>query len=345
MAKRRRKWGLIAFGLLLCALILGYWAWQRINGAVTHFKEESRVLYIPTGADLRTVVDSLVRMEAIKDAQGFTFLAERKNYTDHIKPGRYRVPRGMGMNALVNKLRAGDQDPVRVTFANVDHLQELAGRLDKELEPDSIEFLQAFMDPDLQREVGLENGTLISLFIPNTYEFWWTTTPKQFIARMRKEHDTFWTTERRDRAERRGMSVTEVATLASIVQAETRMVTDAPAIAAVYLNRLRVGMPLQADPTIQFALGMDSIRRVLHRDLDVVSPYNTYKNRGLPPGPINMPEPRFIDAVLEAPDNEYFYFCARADLSGYTDFARTYDQHLVNARRYQRALNARKIMR
>ena len=345
MAKRRRKWGLIASALVLCATGLGYWAWQRINGPVTRFKEESRVLYIPTGADLRTVTDSLLRIEAIPDAASFTFMADRKNYTDHIKPGRYKVPRGMGMNALVNKLRAGDQDPVRVTFANVDHLQELAGRLDRALEPDSIAFLQAFMDPDLQRELGLENETFISLFIPNTYEFWWTTTPKQFVARMRKEHDAFWTEERREQAKQRSMTTTEVATLASIVQAETRMAADAPDIAGVYLNRLRVGMPLQADPTIQFALGLDSIRRLLHRDLDVVSPYNTYRNKGLPPGPINMPEPRFIDAVLEAPEHDYFYFCARADLSGHTDFARTYEQHLVNARRYQRALNARKIMR
>ncbi|HRH39155.1 MAG TPA: endolytic transglycosylase MltG, partial [Flavobacteriales bacterium] len=266
-------------------------------------------------------------------------------YTDHIKPGRYRVDRGMSMNDLVNMLRSGDQEAVRITFSNVDHLPELAGRLSRKLEPDSIAFLQAFLDPALQQEAGLNNETIISLFIPNTYDFWWNTTPKRFIERMRAEHDTFWNKDRRAKAADRKLSVAEVATLASIVQAETRKAVDAPDIAGVYLNRLRIGMPLQADPTLLFALGVDSVNRVLNQDKQVVSPYNTYKNKGLPPGPISMPEPRFIDAVLEAPKSDYLYFCARADLSGYTDFARTYEQHLVNARRYQRALNERGIHR
>lgn len=345
MARRRKKWGIIVLCLLLGAGGLGYWAWYRITGPAANFKEANRVLYIPTGADFQLVVDSLKKMEAITDEKSFRFLCERKKYMERIRPGRYRIVRGMSMNELVNMLRAGEQEPVRVTFSNIDHLPELAGRLGRSLEPDSAAFLQAFRDPSLQQEAGLTSETLISLFIPNTYEFWWTTTPEAFIKRMRLEHDDFWNEKRRQQAKAHQLSPAEVATLASIVQAETMKAVDAPQIAGVYLNRLRIGMPLQADPTLKFALGLDSLNRILNRDKDVVSPYNTYKNRGLPPGPINMPEPRFIDAVLEAPESDYLYFCARADLSGYTDFARTYEQHLVNARRYQRALNERKIYR
>lgn len=345
MAGRRNKWGIIVLCLLLGAGGLGYWAWHRITGPAANFKEADRVLYIPTGADFQLVVDSLKKMEAITDEKSFRFLCERKKYTERIRPGRYRIARGMSMNALVNMLRAGEQEPVRVTFSNIDHLPELAGRLGRSLEPDSVAFLQAFLEPSLQQEAGLTSETLISLFIPNTYEFWWTTTPEGFIERMRLEHGDFWNEKRRQQAKAHKLSPAEVATLASIVQAETMKAVDAPQIAGVYLNRLRIGMPLQADPTLKFALGLDSLNRILNRDKDVVSPYNTYKNRGLPPGPINMPEPRFIDAVLEAPESDYLYFCARADLSGYTDFARTYEQHLVNARRYQRALNERKIYR
>ncbi|MBK9175664.1 MAG: endolytic transglycosylase MltG [Flavobacteriales bacterium] len=334
-----------ALVLLIAGLLAAGYAYNRLFKQSPRFSDESRVLLIPTGASFAMVLDSLVAMDAVSDPRAFRLLCERKKYVDRIKPGRYRVKRGLSLNALVNMLRAGEQEPVRVTFANVEHLQELAGRLGRVLEPDSVAFLKAFFDPEQQAECELDDATMISLFLPNTYELWWTTTPGQFIARMRREHDVFWSEERRHAASGKGLSPAEAATLASIVQAETVRMDDAPVIAGVYLNRLRIGMPLQADPTLTFALGLDSVRRVLDRDKLVDSPYNTYRNAGLPPGPINMPEPRFIDAVLSAHKHEYLYFCARADLSGYSDFARTYEQHLVNARRYQRALNQRKIYR
>lgn len=345
MALRRKKW-LIATVLLVLTGALGAgYLYHRLYQPSPAFSDASRVLLIPTGASFTVVLDSLVAMDAVSDARAFHLLSKRKKYVDRVKPGRYRIKRDMSLNALVNMLRAGEQEPVRVTFANIDHLPELAGRLGRVLEPDSVAFLKAFLDPKQQDACGLQEATMISLFLPNTYEFWWTTTPGQFIARMRREHDAFWNEQRRRAAGESGLSPAEVSTLASIVQAETVRMEDAPVIAGVYLNRLRIGMPLQADPTLTFALGLDSVRRVLDRDKQVDSPYNTYRNAGLPPGPINMPEPRFIDAVLNAPKHEYLYFCARADLSGYSDFARTYEQHLVNARRYQRALNQRKIYR
>lgn len=341
MKKRGRRWlagAIIAMALGAAAALAGY---RMVYGPAARFAEESRVLLVPTGSDARAVADSLRRIDALGDERLFLALAER----GRLKPGRYRVKRGTSLRALVRMLHAGAQEPVRVTFANISRLEELAGRLGRALEPDSEAFLRAFMDPALQQAEGLDGATMISLFLPNTYELWWTTAPERFIQRMRAEHHAFWDDARRARAQALGLNPVEVSTLASIVQAETVHLADAPAIAGVYLNRLRIGMPLQADPTLKFALGLDTVQRVLDRDKLVDSPYNTYRHAGLPPGPINMPEPRFIDAVLQAQRHDYLYFCARADLSGYSDFARTYEQHLANARRYQKALNQRRIYR
>lgn len=336
---------LLAAVILVFGALLGRWAWNELVGPSTRFTEDSRLLYIRTGAGLDVVVDSLLVLGAVRDEARFRWLAERKNYQGRIKPGRYRIRKGMSMNELVNMLRAGEQEPVMVTFSNVADLRELAVRVSASLEPDSTAFLEAFHDNELQRSVGLNDATIISLFIPDTYEFWWTTTPEQFIARMRREHEAFWTEERLARAKLKGMTPVEVATLASIVQAETIKMDDAPRIAGVYLNRLRIGMPLQADPTLKFALGLRGVNRILNEDKQVDSPYNTYRRTGLPPGPINMPEARFINAVLDAEKHDHLYFCARADMSGYSEFARSYDQHLVNARKYQKALDQRGIYR
>ncbi len=345
MARKERIAGGAGLVLLLLCGLVGYWVWKKVTGPAASFGAESVVLYIPHGAGFDQVLDSLEQLGAIADRAAFRWLSEQKKYVDRVKPGRYRIPNGISMNALVNKLRSGEQEPVKVTFNNVKNLRDLAGRLSHKLEPDSVAFLQAFMDPAVQDATGLDDRTFIGLFIPDTYEFWWTTTPDRFIERMKKERDAFWTQERKAQASALGLSLEEVSTLASIVQAETVQRADAPRIAGVYLNRLRIGMPLQADPTLKFALGLDSISRVLDRDKEVVSPYNTYSHIGLPPGPINMPEARSIDAVLQAEKHDFLYFCARADLSGYSDFSKSYDQHLVYARRYQRALNERGIRR
>ncbi len=342
-----KSWKIFLAVVLVLCIAAGYFGWdtwRRVFGPGPRF-DGDRIVLIPTGAGFEQVVDSLNAQGLLADEKAFRLLAGRKNYPERIKPGRYKVAGGTSLNALVNKLRSGEQDPVKVTFTNVDHLPELAGRVAGYLEPDSLSLLEAFRDPVLQRETGLKPETMISLFVPNTYEFWWTTTPEQFIGRMRKEHTAFWNEARKAKAAARKLSPTEVATLASIVQAETVKMADAPRIAGVYLNRLRIGMPLQADPTLKFALSDNAIRRVLNVDKQVDSPYNTYKNAGLPPGPINMPEARFLDAVLDAEKHDYIYFCARADLSGYSDFAKSYEQHLVNARKYQRALNAKGIRR
>lgn len=324
---------------------LAWRTWNKVHGPATAFGEPERTLLIPRGADLDQVLDSLRAGPLIKDEQLFRWVAEKKKYGERIRPGRYVIRKGMSMNDLVNKLRSGNQDPVNITFNNIRNLPRLAGRISRYIEADSAEVLAVIRDPATAKRFGFNEATIISMFLPNTYEVYWTVTPDDLMDRFAKEYKRFWNADRMADAHALGLSQSEVSTLASIVQAETGVFSDAPTIASVYLNRLRIGMPLQADPTLLFALGLDSAQRVLNVHKEVDSPYNTYKYKGLPPGPINLPEPRFIDAVLHPAETKYLYFCAREDLSGYSNFSTTYAQHQVNARRYQQALNRRKIYR
>ena len=337
---------LLLLALLVAVLAGGavWWVWRKADRPAGTDDGVPRVVLVPTGGTFDQLVDTLQRQGLVDDAAFFRRWADLRKFRNP-KPGRYVVGPGTSINDLVLRLRRGEQDPVRVTFTNVRRLSELAGRVARYLEPDSLEMLAALSDPALMAEHGMRPETFISLFLPNTYEFWWTTTPEGFVDRMAREHDAFWEGGRAEKAARLGLSPVEVSTLASIVQAETIKPDEAPRIAGVYLNRLRIGMPLQADPTLKFALGLDSVARILDRDKEVDSPYNTYTHAGLPPGPINMPEPRNIDAVLNAERHDYLYFCAREDFSGYSNFAKSYGEHLRNARRYQRALNARRIYR
>lgn len=342
----RRKSILVALAILLGSVALtAYFKWRSIYAPNTAFKDRVKILLIPTGATFGQVLDSLRALDVLRKEDAFRWVAEKKRYPDRVRPGRYRIEPGMSSNALVNKLRGGEQDPVRLTFTNIRDLPHLAGRIARYLECDSLGMLRAINDPAVAERYGFTAQTFIGMFLPNTYEVWWTETPEDFIARMAREHKRFWTDDRTTKAAAIGLSQSEVSTLASIVQAETARPDEAPRIAGVYLNRLRIGMPLQADPTLKFALGLDSLARIWDKDKLVDSPYNTYTHAGLPPGPINLPEPRYIDAVLNAEKSRYLYFCARADLSGYHDLARTYEQHLVNARRYQRALDRAGIYR
>lgn len=343
--KRWRIVLLILAVLLVAGGILGYRFYHTLFGPGPKFKDGDRIVLIPTGSTFDQMLDSLKSAGLVNDERAFRMLAERKKYTGRVKPGRYRVTSGTSLNDLVNKLRSAEQDPVRITFTNINTLPQLAGQVAKYLETDSTALIQAMRDPATVERLGFRSETMIGLFVPNTYEFWWTATPGDFLDRMAKEYKRFWTEDRKSKAAKLGLSQSEVSTLASIVQAETAEPDEAPIIAGVYVNRLRIGMPLQADPTLKFALGLDSLTRILTADMQVESPYNTYTHAGLPPGPINMPEPRYIDAVLYAQKHEYLYFCARETLDGYSNFAKTYEQHLVNARRYQRALNERGIYR
>ena len=268
----------------------------------------------------------------LKNRSSFEWVARRKKYENKVRPGRYRIWEGMSNNELVNLLRSGKQVPVRVTFQNIRSREELAGKISRQIEADSLSLLKLLNDPNYLKQFGVNPLTSFVLFIPNTYEFYWNTTPKGFIARMAREKTKFWNKTRNEKCLNSGLSVSEVVTLASIIEKETIKDKEKPIIAGVYVNRLRKGWPLQADPTIIYAWNDYAIKRVLNCHLKINSRYNTYLHIGLPPGPICIPSISSIDAVLNFQHHDYFYFCAKDDLSGYHVFATTLAEHSRNAK-------------
>lgn len=259
------------------------------------------------------------------------------------RTGHYLIQPGEKMLDVYRKFRNGTQSPVRVTVPQVRTLDMLAARLAKQLMLDSATISSAFRDTSFCNQVGYNWQTLPALFIPNTYEMWWNTSIDKFMQRMQRENKAFWTEARMEKARKIGLSPVEVVTLASIVSEETAYVPEMPKVAGMYIRRLQIGMPLQADPTVKFALGDFALRRIYFAHLEVESPYNTYKNKGLPPGPICIPSIKAIDAVLNHEQHGYLYMCAKEDFSGSHNFACTYSEHLANARRYSKALNRRGI--
>ncbi len=348
--KSKNTIGKIGWVLFLVGLGIGGWKgwdyYQRIY-APSVLSENPGFLFIPSGADQADVIDLLVKGQFVKNKDAFAWLADQKNYKEkNIVPGKYKIRKGWNNNELINHLRAGNGVlEVTVQFGQLRSKQQLAGHLAANIEADSAEVHHWLTHPDSIGRYGFNHETIWALFIPNTYRVSWATSASQLMQRMAEEFKKFWTTERKARAKALGMSQSEVVTLASIVYWETKKPEDMPRVAGVYINRLKIGMPLQADPTLIFALGDFTIRRVLDKHKRVDSPYNTYKHRGLPPGPIIIPPVAFIDAVLNYEKHEYYYFCAKEDLSGYSNFAKTYRQHLVYARRYQKAMNKRGIYR
>lgn len=305
--------------------------------------DKAYLLEIPSNSVYKNVVDKLYEERVINDAVSFSFVAKILGYQEAVKPGLYQIEPKMNNLQLVRMLRSGQQTPVRVTFNTVRTQEELAEKISVNLEVSKEQVLELLQDSVYIRKFGFEEETVMSLFIPNTYEFWWDTSAEELFERMHKEYQSFWTEARSQKAQDLGLSKEDVSTLASIVQAESQKSDERPKIAGVYLNRLRIGMPLQADPTLVFAAGDFSIKRLTAKQMAIDSPYNTYKYAGLPPGPINLPDINSLDAVLNFEKHSYLYFCAKEDFSGYHSFAVGYDEHLSNARRYQRALNAANI--
>jgi UPF0755 protein len=305
--------------------------------------DQPYLLKIPSNSVYKNVVDQLYEERVINDAVSFGFVAKILGYQEAVKPGLYQIDPKMSNLQLVRMLRSGQQTPVRVTFNTIRTKEDLAEKISANLEVSKEQFLELLQDSVYIRKFGVEEETVMSLFIPNTYEFWWDTSAEELFERMHKEYQIFWTDARKQKAQDLGLSQQEVSTLASIVQAESQKSDERPKIAGVYLNRLRIGMPLQADPTLVFAAGDFSIKRLTAKQMAIDSPYNTYKYAGLPPGPINLPDINSLDAVLNFEKHSYLYFCAKEDFSGYHSFAVGYDEHLNNARRYQRALNAANI--
>jgi len=305
-----------------------------------------KYIYIPTSAEFHDVVKVLSENGLLINANSFEWLAKQKKYTSNIKAGRYKINRALNNNDLVNLLRSGKQTPIKVTFNNLRNKEQLAGRIASQIEADSLSIINYITDTTFLNKLQLTTDNVACLFIPNTYEFYWNTSVEGFVNRMVKEYSSFWNSSRKKKAAAIKLNYYQVSALASIVEKEQNIKRDErPEIAGLYLNRLKKRMKLESDPTLIFALNDFSIKRVLNKDKKVDSPYNTYKHKGLPPGPICIPSINAIDAVLNASDNKYIFMCAKEDFSGYHNFAKTYAKHLINARKYQKALNKRKIMR
>ena len=302
-------------------------------------------VFIPSNADFDMVVGLLSNQGVLSNIPSFVWTAKQKKYTKIIKPGRYIIKNGMNNNELVNLLRSGKQTPVRLTFNNVRTIEQSCGKIGSQIELDSVQLLNSLKDSVFLNSIDLNIYNVPSLFIPNTYEIYWDVSLEKFLNRMVSEHHRFWNSERKKKAKKLNLRLDEVSTLASIVEKETLKKDEQSTVAGLYLNRLKKNMKLQSDPTVIFAIGDFTIKRVLNKDLKFKSPYNTYLNKGLPPGPITLPSIRAIDAVLNFEKHDYLFMCAKEDFSGYHNFAKNGVQHIVNARKYRNALNKKGIKR
>jgi UPF0755 protein len=336
---------LAVIGLLVAAFFANfvYKAMLRPN---TAFNNETAYVYISSNATYSEVRSQLEPL--LDDIESFDDLAEQKKYTSNIRAGKFAVKKGMTNNDIINSIRSGNI-AIKVSFNNQSTLEKLAGRVSKEIEADSLSLLKAMTDKTFLAENKFSEATALGMYLPNSYEVFWNTDAEGFRNRMLKEYKRFWNATRTKKAEAIGLEPNEVIALASIVYEESKQASEQPTIAGVYMNRLRIGMPLQADPTLKFAAYQlpkyknTIIKRVLNVHKDIESPYNTYQNRGLPPGLIAMPDISAIDAVLNYQKHQYLYFAANAKKFGFHKFAKTLAQHNVNAREYQRFLSAQGI--
>lgn len=300
-------------------------------------------IYIDRDDNLDSVYHKIIRAGKPKSMFGFQYLAEKEHYGNEIRTGKYAINPGDNMRYLYRRLSMGYQTPVNLTVPSVRTLDRMVRAVSRQLMIDSVDIAKLISDSAYYTGMGYSKETLPSLFIPNTYEVYWNMSADAFMKRMQKEHAAFWNEERRKKAESIGLTPEEVSTLASIVEEETANGPEKPMVAGLYMNRLKKGMLLQADPTVKFGLQEFGLRRILFKHLEVDSPYNTYKYPGLPPGPIRIPSIQGLESVLNHAQHNYIYMCAKEDFSGTHNFAATLSQHMANARRYQQALNRRKI--
>ena len=343
-----KKVTLIYITIPFMLLLYSYSYYNTMHRDNTNFDEDSIFLYINSSDSIVNILDTINKK--IKFPKTFLKAAKRMDYIENVKSGRFRVYKGSGNKEIINSLKFNNT-PLTVTFNNQERIQDLAGRISKQISADSLSLLNAFLEKNFLMENGFNNFNLISMYIPNSYEFFWNVEPKIFRDKMLEEYNNFWNEDRIEKAKSIGLSKTEVIALASIVQKESVKLDERPVIARVYLNRLKKKMKLQADPTIIYSIksyynNFDTIiRRVLYRDLKLNSLYNTYKIKGLPPGPISMPDISSIDAVLNSRNHNYIFFVADPYNPGYHLFASKLSQHNKNKRVYTRWLNSKKIYR
>ena len=327
---------LVSSVLLITFVFYGYQIVYTPNILVDR---EDQVFIVRNGYTYRQVQDDLAKGRFVNDFVSFSFLARLMDYDKEIKPGRYTLRRNMTNIEAIRVLRAGIQEPVNITFTHVRLLSELGDKITKNIGVSSEAFYEALEEFVETNKEGFTKETVIGMFLPNTYEVYFNVSPQALVERMHTEYKKFWNAERLEKANKIGLTPIEVSILSSIVQAETVKQAEAPIIAGLYINRLKKDMALQADPTLVFAVGDFTLKRVLNEHKEVDSPYNTYTHTGLPPGPINMPRIAIIDAVLDYSDHKYIYMCAKEDFSGNHNFAETLAEHTKNARKYQTALS------
>lgn len=341
---------LVAIALLglVVAAYFAYFVYNTMFVDNTAFNNEEAFVYIPTNATYEDVREILFPL--IKNMDTFDALANRKQYVSHIKAGRYVIKKGMNNNDIINSIRSNNI-PIKLSFNNQETLQDLAGRIANQIEADSASILSSMLDSTFLETSNFNKRTALGMYIPNSYEFFWNTTANKFRDRMLMEFNKFWDESRLEKAKNTNLTPNEVITLASIVQKETSKVEERPRIAGVYINRLNRGIPLQADPTVIYAIKVKSndfdqtIKRVLYKDLELDSPYNTYKYAGLPPGLITMPDISSIDAVLNYEKHSYYYFVVNVEKFGYHKFAKTLAQHNRNRQEYLNWINKQGINR
>ncbi|MDH8701571.1 UPF0755 protein [Dysgonomonadaceae bacterium PH5-43] len=334
---------IVVSALLSIIIFGGVVAWLLYNKANSSAfgVEEDSFVYIDENKNYAAVVYQLEEEAGLKDTQFFMKVANVLKYPDNIKVGRYKITPNMTYLEAIRLLRSGAQEPVKLTFNNIRLKTDLVNRIGEQLMFTNEELLALLNDSAVTASYGFDTTTIVAMFIPNTYEMYWTVKAADFMDRMHKEYNRFWTKERTDKAAAINLTPIEVSILASIVEEETASQSEYPIVAGLYINRLKKGMLLQADPTVKFAVGDVTLKRILFKHLEVESPYNTYKYVGLPPGPIRIPSIKGIDAVLNYKHHPYIYMCAKEDFSGTHNFAVTLAEHNRNAKRYQSALNKR----
>lgn len=347
MAKRKKHklfWLLMLFFAALGGA--GWYTYSLLFSRALTLPKDEVAIYIHTGWTEKDVLAYLQENKLLRHPKLLEAVMEKKNYTGNlVVPGKYLIQRDMNAPDLIDHLRAGNGEvEVKVRFNTARTLADIAGMVSKTIEADSISLMNVFTSTATMERLGFNAVSFTTMFLPDTYQMEWDTNPDEFLDRMAEEYKSFWGSGRKNRAEAIGLSQSEATTLASIVQAEQQVYPEEqPIIAGLYLNRIRKGMKLQSDPTVIFAIGDFKMNRVLKQHLITPSPYNTYVNVGLPPGPINIPSKRAIDAVLFPSEHQYIYMCAKADFSGYHAFAENLIDHNKNARAFQKALNERRI--
>ena len=338
---------IVSVVLISVLMIYGMILLNQIFSANTKFSEKEVYVYVPTDSKYDDVKKILAPY--VENMNRFELVASKRGYADNVVPGRFLLTKGMNSYALVKAMRFNS--PVKLAFNNQERVEDLAGRVGSQIEADSLSLLNSFRDSIFLKENGFNEENVLAMFIPNTYEVYWNTSAIKFRDKMIKEYRNFWTKERVAKAEKQGLTPIDATILASIVHKESVKKDERPRIAGVYLNRLRAGMPLQADPTVIYAIKKKSddfkqvIKRVFYNDLTMSHPYNTYNNLGLPPGPIAMPDITALEAVLNPEKNEFIYFCASIDRFGYHEFAATYEEHTKNAKKYSDWINSQNVKR